>query len=156
LRAKQALTLELRRRGLMVQISVENLGETVIFRCQGRITSGDENAILQTAALSHAEVSTLVLDLVQVPVIDAGGLGVLLALRTWTDANGIQLELMNVPSAVQQVLEATQLDRVFEIRSEIGMVCLPQSRADMQPSSAPSLDEGKPAEQDRSVAVRGQ
>jgi len=61
--------------------------------------------------------STLILDLAQVDRIDAGGLGVLLGLRAWARSNGIQLKLMNVTNRGQQVLELTNLDRVFEICS---------------------------------------
>jgi len=104
----------------MLHVNVHALGDVVIFRCQGRIVRDDEKRIVRNAAFSHADVSTLLLDLAQVPGIDAGGLGVLLGLRQWTRSNEIQLKLMNVPNTVQQVLEATRLDRVFEIYSEKG------------------------------------
>jgi hypothetical protein len=42
------------------------------------------------------------------------GLGVLLELRAWAHSNEIQLKLMNVMRAVQQVLESTRLNVVFD------------------------------------------
>ena len=98
----------------MFHINVQTLRDVVIFRCQGRIVSGDENTVLQNAAVCLADASTLVLDLAQVSGIDAGWFGILLRLHRWTRSNGIHLKLMNVPNTVQQVLEATQLDRLFE------------------------------------------
>ena len=73
---------------------------------------------MRKAVLSQADVSTLVLDLAQVAGMDAGGLGVLLGLHARTYSSGIQLKLMNVPNSIQQMLEVTNLDRVFEICSE--------------------------------------
>ncbi len=101
----------------MLKVTVHNWGEVAILRCQGRIVVGAENAILRTAVLSQRDSSTLVLDLAQVDCIDAGGLGVLVGLRAGARTNGIQLKLMNVTNRVQQVLELTNLDRVFEICS---------------------------------------
>jgi hypothetical protein len=42
----------------------------------------------------------------------------------WTHSNRIQLKLMNVPNALQQVLNVTNLDRVLEIWSEKDLVDL--------------------------------
>jgi len=142
LRANKALSSGARRRWQMLHVNVQALGAVVIFQCQGRIAMGDEKTIVRNAAHSHADASTLVLDLTQVTGIDAGGLGVLLGLRQWTRSNEIQLKLMNVPNTVQQVLEATKLDRVFEIYSEKGTLGL-KSIDDMAPWSAPSLDQPK-------------
>jgi anti-anti-sigma factor len=107
-------------RGLsMLTINVQNLGDVAVLRCQGRIVTGDENTILRNAVLlGKSGISTLVIDLAQVAGIDAGGLGELLGLRTWARSKGIQLKLMNVPASIQQMLEVTNLTRVFEICSE--------------------------------------
>src|SRR5207247_11328146 len=62
----------------MPTVTVQNLGDVAILRCQGRIVVGVENTILWNAVLSQTNISTLILDLAQVDGIDAGGLGVLL------------------------------------------------------------------------------
>jgi hypothetical protein len=59
----------------------------------------------------------LVLDLAQVDRIDAAGLGVLLGVREWAHSNAVRFKLMNVMNNVEQVLELTKLDCVFEFCS---------------------------------------
>jgi anti-anti-sigma factor len=122
---------------LMLNVNAQSLGSVAIFRCQGRIVSGDDNTALRNAV--PPQVSILVLDLAEVAGIDAGGLGTLLVLRAWTRSNGIQLKIVNVPRTIQQVLEVTNLDRVFEICSEKDLVDLLHRAVDMAPSSRPAL-----------------
>ena len=105
-------------RAVMLNVNVQRLGNVTILRCQGRIVAGNEGTVLRKAALSEVDASMLVLDLAGVAGIDAGGLGVLLGLHARTHSSGIQVKLMNVPNSIQQTLEVTNLDRVFEICSE--------------------------------------
>ena len=102
----------------MLTLNVQNLGGVTILRCQGRIVTGDESTILRSTALAQTDNSTLVLDLAQVAGIDAGGLGALLDLQTWTRSKGIRFKFANVPSSVQHLLEVTKLEGVFEICSQ--------------------------------------
>lgn len=101
----------------MLRATVQKLGDTTVLRCQGRIVIGEAYTVLRKAALSQTDAGMLVLDLAQVDRIDAGALGVLLGLRGWAHARGIRFRLMNVMNQVQQVLEVTKLDRVFEFCS---------------------------------------
>src|SRR4029077_10739939 len=101
----------------MLSATVQKLGDTTVLRCQGRIVIGDAYTTLRSAALSQTHTRMLVLDLAQVDRIDAGGLGVLLGLREWASSDAISLRLMNVMNQVDQVLELTKLDRVFEFCS---------------------------------------
>ena len=108
----------------MLNATVQKLGDTTVLRCQGRIVIGDAYTILRNAALSQTHTRMLVLDLAQVDRIDAGGLGLLLGLREWAHSNAITLRLMNVMNQVEQVLELTRLDCVFEFCSVRDMFCL--------------------------------
>ncbi|HEY6252343.1 MAG TPA: STAS domain-containing protein [Candidatus Angelobacter sp.] len=99
----------------MLNVTVQKLSDVSILHCRGRILFGDTN--LHNAALSQKDSGALVLDLAQVDGIDAGGLGVLLDLRTWALAHGNELKLLNVMPAVQQVLESTHLNLIFEVCS---------------------------------------
>lgn len=101
----------------MLKVTVQNLGDTTVLRCQGRIVLGDAYTTLRKAGLSQKHSRMLVLDLAEVDRIDAGALGVLLSLREWARSNGIRFRLMNVMHQVEQVLEVTRLDRVFEFCS---------------------------------------
>jgi anti-anti-sigma factor len=96
---------------------------------------GDAYAILRNAVLSQTCTRMLVLDLAQVDRIDAGGLGVLLGLRQWAYSHAFKLRLMNVMNQVEQVLQLTKLDRVFEFCSVRDMFCLLHPEAAMAPPS---------------------
>jgi anti-sigma B factor antagonist len=101
----------------MLKVHAQRLGNVAILRVQGRIVIG-ETTTLRNAVLSQSAASVLVLDLARVSRIDAGGLGVLLELREHTQSKGIEFRLMNVTRLVQQLLEITCLNSVFEIYSE--------------------------------------
>jgi anti-sigma B factor antagonist len=136
----------------MLTVNAQTTGSVAIFRCQGRIVSADQNTFFRNAVLLQANCSTLVLDLAEVGSIDAGGFGALLGLQAWTRSNGIQLKIVNVPWTIQQVLEVTNLDRVFEIYSEKELVDLLHGAVAMATPSRPSLDQPK-IEEDREVSA---
>lgn len=119
----------------MLNATVQKFGDSTVLRCLGRIVIGDAYAILRNAVLSQTCTRMLVLDLAQVERIDAGGLGVLLGLRQWAYSHAIRLRLMNVMNQVEQVLQLTKLDRVFEFCSVRDMFCLLHPEAAMAPRS---------------------
>jgi anti-anti-sigma factor len=61
----------------------------------------------------------IILDFAQVELIDAKGLGVLLELRELMHSRGTEFRLMNVTGLVQQVLEITRLNSVFDTSLDI-------------------------------------
>lgn len=93
----------------MLTVTVQNLGDEAILRCQGRIVRGDETAILCAAAQQHGR--NVILDLSSVDAIDASGIGVLVSLQ----AAGIYLKLLNPTEQVREILRLTKLDSIFEI-----------------------------------------
>jgi anti-anti-sigma factor len=93
----------------MLTVTVQDLEEAVVLQCVGRIVSGDETALLCSAArLSGRNV---MLDLSQVDTIDAAGIGLLVSLQ----AAGIYLRLMSPTAQVREILRVTQLESIFEI-----------------------------------------
>jgi anti-anti-sigma factor len=72
---------------------------------------------LRNAVLSEECARTVVLDLADVQALDAGGLGLLVSLHHWAEANHVQLKLANPRPFVRAVLARTHLDRVFDISS---------------------------------------
>jgi len=100
----------------MLKIHAKNLGTVAILCLQGKIVRS-ETAALRRAVHSQSGVSAVVLDLGQVSTVDAGGLGVMLELREQTQSKGIDFKLMNVPKLVNDVLEITRLNSVFEATS---------------------------------------
>lgn len=102
----------------MLIVRAEILGDVAILHIDGHIVIGNEIERLVRSVLSQSEVSTVVLDLMQVSRIDARGLGLLLELREQLRSKGVEFRLMNVTALVQQILEISCLHSVLEISSE--------------------------------------
>ena len=108
----------------MLKITVQKLGDTNVLRCHGRIVGGDAGSILRNAVLSQGHTGMLVIDLARVERIDAGGLGILLGLRESARSRAISFKLMNATKSVEDILEMTYLQRVFEFCSVGELFCL--------------------------------
>lgn len=93
----------------MLHMKGEELGETVILRCAGRIVRGEETSLLCAAVRLRGR--DVIVDLSEVDALDAAGVGALISLQ----AAGIYLQLMNPTRAVREVLQVTGMDSVFEI-----------------------------------------
>jgi len=124
----------------MLKITVQKLGDTSVLRCQGRIVAGDDGSILRNAVLSPRHTRMLVIDLARVERIDAGGLGVLLGLRESARSRAITFKLMNATKRVEEILELTHLQSVFEFCSVRELLCLLHRAASMPSSSDDQSD----------------
>jgi anti-anti-sigma factor len=93
----------------VLTVTIDELDDSTVLRCVGRIVRGEETRIL-CAAVNHAG-RNIVLDLSKVDALDAAGIGALIALQ----AAGVYLQLMNPPSTIREVLRVTKLDSIFEI-----------------------------------------
>jgi anti-anti-sigma factor len=102
----------------MLNVHAKTLGNIAVLGLQGQIVNG-QTEILRNAVESLPAVKAVKLDLAGVTMIDAGGLGVLLALREQAEAHGIRFELMNVNRRINMVLALTRLDSVFRITSRV-------------------------------------
>ena len=100
----------------MLDVTIRDLGETVVVRSVGRIVLG-EIETLRKAVLSQLRRQTVVLDLARVDAVDGSGIGLLLFLHWWASTVGIDLRLMNPTQLVRELLELTNLDSVFTILS---------------------------------------
>lgn len=101
----------------MLTVDVERTGDVAVVRCTGRIVRGEAIRALRSAVVSERDTRIVVLDLSEVETIDAGGLTALVSLHHWTRYRGIQLKLVNPSHFVNEVLERTGLDHVFDISS---------------------------------------
>ena len=131
----------------MLKITVQKLGDIDVLRCHGRIVAGDAGSILRNAALSQRHAAMLVIDLALVECIDAGGLGVLLGLRESARSRAIMFKLMNTTKRIEEILELTHLQHVFEFCSVRELFCL-LHRAACMPSR--SADQSNRADEDDS------
>jgi anti-anti-sigma factor len=102
----------------MLNVQAKRLGSVAVLSLQGQIVNG-ETEILRNAVHSLSKTSAVILDLARVTTVDAGGLGVMLALREQAESKGIRFELMNVNKRVGMVLKLTRLDSVFQITSAV-------------------------------------
>lgn len=118
----------------MLKVRANKLGKIAVLSLHGQIVNG-ETEILRNAVQSVAEVSVIKLDLARVTTVDAGGLGVLLALREQAQSKGIRFELMNITRQIGRVFEITRLDTVFQITS--GVEFFPGVRRGLRASMRP-------------------
>ena len=107
----------------MLSLHIQNLGDVAVLHCKGRITA-DEGERLRQAVLAQSPISMAVLDLAEVTAIDAAGVGMLAALRAWSNETNTILKLMNLTPRVEEVLHVTNLRSAFEICSVPEMIDL--------------------------------
>ena len=108
----------------MLKVHAKKLDAGQVLSLEGQIVNGDTE-MLRSVVQAMSDTNDLILDLANVTIVDAHGLGVLLQLREQTLAKGMHFELMNVSSSLYRILEITRLNTVFQIRSTAR--CLPQA-----------------------------
>lgn len=97
----------------MLSVISEEVENSVVLHCAGRIVKGEETALLCAAVRQRGR--NVVLDLGEVDAIDAAGVGALISLQ----AAGLYLQLMNPTVAVREVLQVTGVGSVLEICSSL-------------------------------------
>ncbi len=100
----------------MLNLRRETLGQTTILHCSGRIVFPDADA-LHTAVLQLPRSRKLVLDLANVIMIDAAGLGIFMSLYHWAKRTRTELKLMNLGAKLQTLLEVTKLNIALQFCS---------------------------------------
>lgn len=98
-------------------INIEQTADVAVLQCAGTMLRGQALSLLKDAVTSLSQLRVVVLDLSEVEMLDAGGLGMLVSLHNWACVNAIQLKLVNPSKPVRQVLELTRLTSVFHISS---------------------------------------
>ena len=102
---------------MSLRIEVEKSREVAVLQCTGRIVRNEALPALRKVLTSLSHLRVIVLDLSEVEMLDASGLGVLVSLHNWTSAEGIQLKLVNPSALLREMLELTGLTSVFHISS---------------------------------------
>ena len=102
---------------MSLRIDVEKSREVAVLQCTGRIVRNEALPALRKVLTSLSHLRVIVLDLSEVEMLDASGLGVLVSLHNWTFARGIQLKLVNPSTLLREMLELTGLTSVFHISS---------------------------------------
>ena len=102
---------------MSLYINIEQTADVAVLQCAGRMVRSQALSLLKDAVTSLSRLRVVVLDLSDVEMLDAGGLGMLVSLHNWACVNGIQLKLVNPSKPVRKMLELTRLTSVFHISS---------------------------------------
>ena len=108
----------------MLKVHAKRLDSIEVLCLEGQIINGDTET-LRSAVQFVADASDIILDLSNVTIMDAHGLGVLLQLREQALANGIHFALINANESLSRVFKITRLDTVFEINPGIAFIPKP-------------------------------
>ena len=108
----------------MLNVKAKNSGRVAVLKLEGQVVIG-KTETLREAVESLPQTSSVIVDLSDVSLIDAHGLGVMLQLREESHAKGVSFQLMNVSRRLRQVLQITRLDAVFQINSGAEFPALP-------------------------------
>jgi anti-sigma B factor antagonist len=101
-----------------MELSLQNqkVGDVVVVRCQGRIVVGAEISLLQLELEKLTQLTKkVVLQMGEVSFIDSVGLGALVRQFGVLQAKGGDLKLCQVSPFLLQVLQVTNLLRIFHI-----------------------------------------
>ena len=98
-------------------INTDQIGDVAVLQCAGRMVRAQGLSLLRDAVISLSRLRVIVLDLLEVEMLDAGGLGLLVSLHNWACENGTQLKLVNPSKLVREMLELTGLASVLHLSS---------------------------------------
>jgi anti-anti-sigma factor len=116
----------------MLKVNSRKLENVRVLSLEGRLVNG-EAAVLRDAVHSHfnedsqPRTGVVVLDFARVSAVDAGGLGLLLELRSAAQAKGLRLRVINASRLVGRIFAITRLDSVFEVSSEVETYATPSA-----------------------------
>jgi anti-anti-sigma factor len=109
---------------VMLNVTVENIGELAVVECEGRIVQKDAAAKLRKAVTSQTAARIVVLELSEVRSIEGGGLGMLIFLRRWARDHNIRFLLFNPSKSVRNGLKRIKSISEFYIPSAEEMAAL--------------------------------
>ncbi len=103
----------------MLRIDIKSQNGTAILHCSGRIVFGVEAETLRAVAKFRNE-RALQIDLAEVEVVDASGLGLLVELQHWALHDGRTLHFVNPSDFVMQLIALTRLNPVLGLPARSG------------------------------------
>lgn len=102
---------------MSLHIDKKQTGDVAVLQCAGRIVSTESLCLLSDAVTGLSQSRVIVLDLSEVAMVGARGLGTLVSLHNWASANGIQLKLVNPSKLMREILDLTGLTSVLHVSS---------------------------------------
>ena len=103
----------------MLKVHAKKLDAIQVLCLEGRVVNGETEMLRHLVQVASGDTREIILDLSEVSVVDAHGLGVLLQLREQTLARGIHFELRNLSKPLYRLFEITRLNTVFEINAGV-------------------------------------
>jgi len=105
---------------MSLKATSREIGGVTVIDLDGRITLGDESALLRDLIREKVNSGhkTLLLNLAGVNYIDSTGLGELVSGYRLVKGQGGELKLMNLSKRVSDLLQITKLYSVFDIHDD--------------------------------------
>lgn len=101
---------------LSLNMEVRQLGTAAVLGCTGRIVFRDEVVALSELAGELIEKSQqLIIDFQGITAIDSAGLGELVGLHMWGQANGCPVKVCGLSTRMRYLLEITNLTSILDI-----------------------------------------
>lgn len=98
-------------------MKLENLGNALRISAVSQLGAVNANDFRDWVRSALAEgQNSIELDLAQTTFVDSCGLGALVALHKTARSRGGRLRLLNPQPQVQQLLELTRMNQIFDIR----------------------------------------
>ena len=97
-------------------LSTRKVGEVIVVDMSGRLIEGEPASLLRDTVRRFVADGNrkFILDLGGVSFINSCGLNALTAIRCWMDERGGKVSLLHLTRRVREVLEITQLVKVFD------------------------------------------
>ena len=108
----------------MLSIYIDNIGDMAVVQCDGSIVRSEAALKLRQAVNSQGDSRIIVLDLSEVPVIEGGGLSMLVFLQRWALDRSVQFKLFNPRQSVRDRLRQVNSMRAFDIATLDEMMAL--------------------------------
>ena len=109
---------------VMLNVSVENIGELAVVECEGRLVQSESAHELRKAVTSQTDARIVILDLSEVRAMGGVGFGILVFLRRWAREHDIRFLLFDPSKSVQRRLQHSSRIAEFYIPSLEEMMAL--------------------------------
>ena len=99
-----------------MKVNVRTEGEVTLIDLNGKITIGDGDVILRDAIekVLKGGVTKILLNLSKISYMDSAGIGELVACYKRAREKGGELKLLNPSGKVEDLLQLTKLEEIFE------------------------------------------
>lgn len=103
-----------------MQIELEKLKNNyVVLYLKGKLDSNAENIIKEETNKFFKQKKNIIIDLSKISFINSSGLGILVSVLKKCKSKDLKLYLVNLKSYVKELINSSQLNRIFNIKKSI-------------------------------------